>query len=1004
MNVKNDVNIKYDPAFIIDSTNTESNIALVVVTKKLNSSIIFINNCNVNITELESSNVDFNLKLNNEIHTKFTSNSLQLFNDNLSINKNAHTIDFNLPNTMDNFNFNKEITICNLKIPTLDPLSNQLNPNVLPKLNKSQYAFKSGRNVGFGTDNPQSKVHITNGDLLLEGGRIGINFDLRTITPPQHPLHIRNGHNNDIAIRVDDVSSTSTFIVYADKPSIGIGTNSISNSNISLYAKNDIHCRNVTLHGGIISTINNQNIDIHTNLLLSNYDILFDGLSLRNTVFNLFGSSNVSFGRNVISEEYRLDVLNETKNVASFGNSNSGDSLISFYNNNSFENTIDIGKDLNSNFKIEFNDNLKFEFHQDGNINIIKNHTTFSVLRNIDIPFNVNIENTTVLLNEINSIKSIVCNNSITFILFTDGTVFKLGLNGTTAEKVSFFASNYLNVRFIGLKYDYLYIITDNDIAYYHTISDYTLIIFQMQLFESNIRLLYRIQNAFVYVLNGLHNEIIIWKNSTTFWSVTLSDDIKKITTNSQGTIFYILTESNEIYKITFNNQRYTPRQIHTITTIKDISGELILYNDKTISTVTACNIKLSNMDERIENALFIYNDTIANSSSYLDESNDIYIKGIIVKTGSIIFQKVLYHSESLYPTFNNITISDKHYIATDGIDIFTGCKDIGTTRYDGLGRRDASYNILQNINLNTNNNIALKLNNSLCIGNNFKFIKKQNILQNTLNVESYCGIGTYANSNYMLTVKGNINIIDGAIYQNGTIVGSDAVISTTSVVSTPSIDLSFYVKHDYLEEFYDKSTNITSNINLNYIKSMDYMESNYVLNSNISNIVTNIFNTTIDITGIVNEKLHWQSNIDCNVIYILNKSVAINASNVTNNIFNEEILPALYVGNGKNEHSNIRGFICEDDIAAFSDISLKKDIKQIENALDKVNNLTGVTYLRKDYTHSKEYMGLIAQEVETVIPQVVGKLNDIKTVSYGNIVALLIESIKELHILLINK
>jgi len=634
MNVENYVNIKYDPAFIINSTNTESNIALVVVTKKLNSSIIFINNCNVNITELESSNNTLNIKLNNEIHTQFASNSLQLFNDNFCINKNARNINFNLPDTMDYFNFNKELTICNLKIPTLDPLSNQLNPNVLPKLNKSQYAFKSGRNVGFGTDNPQSKVHITNGDLLLEGGFVGLNLDLKTTTSPNNPFHIRNGSNNfKIAINVEDASSKSSFIVYAHKPCVGIGTNTINNSNISLYTNNDIHCRNVTLHGGIISTTNNQNIDIHTNLILSNYDILFDGLSLRNTVFNLFGSSNISFGRNAISEEYRLDVLNKTKKVAAFGNSNYGDSLISFYNNNSFENTIDIGKDIHSNFKIEFNDNLKFEFHQDGNINIIKNHTTFSVLRNIDIPFNVNKENTTVLLNEINSIKSIVCNNYITFILFTDGTVFKLGLNGTVAEKVTFVDTNNLNnlnVRFIGLKYGYLYIITDDDIAYFHIIIDYNLVIFEMILFKSNIRLLYRIQSAFVYVLNGLHKEIQILKSDTTYWSVNLSNDIKKITTNSQGTIFYILTESNEIHKVTFNNHLYTPRHIDTITTIKDISGELILYNDKTISTVTACNIKLSNMGILIENALFIYNDTIANSSSYLDELNDIYIKGVI--------------------------------------------------------------------------------------------------------------------------------------------------------------------------------------------------------------------------------------------------------------------------------------------------------------------------------------------------------------------------------------
>jgi len=82
--------------------------------------------------------------------------------------------------------------------------------------------------------------------------------------------------------------------------------------------------------------------------------------------------------------------------------------------------------------------------------------------------------------------------------------------------------------------------------------------------------------------------------------------------------------------------------------------------------------------------------------------------------------------------------------------------------------------------------------------------------------------------------------------------------------------------------------------------------------------------------------------------------------------------------------------------VTASSDIRLKKNIKTIENALDKVLNLRGVEFDRIDIdTHQ---IGLIAQEVEEVIPDVVHtNENGLKSVAYGNIVAILIESIKEL-------
>lgn len=96
-------------------------------------------------------------------------------------------------------------------------------------------------------------------------------------------------------------------------------------------------------------------------------------------------------------------------------------------------------------------------------------------------------------------------------------------------------------------------------------------------------------------------------------------------------------------------------------------------------------------------------------------------------------------------------------------------------------------------------------------------------------------------------------------------------------------------------------------------------------------------------------------------------------------------------------------------DIVAYSssDIRWKENIKPIENALEKVSQINGVEFDWKELTeeekktqHSNEGhdVGVIAQEIEKVLPEVVTtRENGYKGVKYDKIVALLIESIKDL-------
>ena len=79
-------------------------------------------------------------------------------------------------------------------------------------------------------------------------------------------------------------------------------------------------------------------------------------------------------------------------------------------------------------------------------------------------------------------------------------------------------------------------------------------------------------------------------------------------------------------------------------------------------------------------------------------------------------------------------------------------------------------------------------------------------------------------------------------------------------------------------------------------------------------------------------------------------------------------------------------------NITAYSDERLKSDIETIDSALSKVLRMRGVTYTKDD----KKGLGVIAQEVEKVIPEVIEE-GEYKSVAYGNIVGVLIEAIKDL-------
>ena len=133
------------------------------------------------------------------------------------------------------------------------------------------------------------------------------------------------------------------------------------------------------------------------------------------------------------------------------------------------------------------------------------------------------------------------------------------------------------------------------------------------------------------------------------------------------------------------------------------------------------------------------------------------------------------------------------------------------------------------------------------------------------------------------------------------------------------------------------------------------------------------------------------------NLFYILSSNGTGGESWTTNNGY----WPVYW--NLNNNDATFGGAIwAAGNVTAYSDIKLKDNIETIDNALEKVLNARGVYYtLKRDETKTRK-VGVVAQEMQEVLPEVVILHKDKEdeegtlAVDYGNITALLIEAIKE--------
>jgi len=104
------------------------------------------------------------------------------------------------------------------------------------------------------------------------------------------------------------------------------------------------------------------------------------------------------------------------------------------------------------------------------------------------------------------------------------------------------------------------------------------------------------------------------------------------------------------------------------------------------------------------------------------------------------------------------------------------------------------------------------------------------------------------------------------------------------------------------------------------------------------------------------------------------------------------------YVSDTKCTFNPSTGTLSATQFTSLSDKTQKTNIRLIDNSIELVKQLEGVRY---DWINNqKPSIGVIAQDIEKVLPEVVEtNSNGLKSVSYGNIVGVLIEAIKEQQI-----
>jgi len=286
--------------------------------------------------------------------------------------------------------------------------------------------------------------------------------------------------------------------------------------------------------------------------------------------------------------------------------------------------------------------------------------------------------------------------------------------------------------------------------------------------------------------------------------------------------------------------------------------------------------------------------------------------------------------------------------------------------------------------------------------------VATQALIENQNFVEDAANVVTDTANSIVIFVNDSTNtinlIIETAnndfqnVYNNTVIVfqNTEDVYNNTVVVYNDTVNVYIDIQN-YVASAYDTAntvnliaTEANTTATLALITANAALDASNTFFENIFNIQDETGNTVIHyplftplITGVPED------------VYVSSTKLSYRPS--TGNLFSTIVSSQNVVTNNVTTNTvSASGLIQAQDFNSTSDITLKENIVPINNSLYLLENLTGIKFNWKD-TKETSY-GLSAQEVEQILPEIVKtRENGLKGVNYLNIIAILIESVKEL-------
>jgi hypothetical protein len=228
-------------------------------------------------------------------------------------------------------------------------------------------------------------------------------------------------------------------------------------------------------------------------------------------------------------------------------------------------------------------------------------------------------------------------------------------------------------------------------------------------------------------------------------------------------------------------------------------------------------------------------------------------------------------------------------------------------------------------------------------------------------------------------------------VFANAAVVNAQ----TALVLTTADNVYATYANTLIVAEFVNSNLSIALNT-ANSITSDSLNTANIIVNS--ANSFANTVNVTAQAAFDTANAAFAQSSNAANLIYeVLDDTSTDTTLFVALFDANTGTPNTAYVSSSKLYYNPSTGELSATNFDSLSDVNKKTDIETIQNAIETVGELRGVTFKWKDNGHKS--MGLIAQEVEAVVPEVVvtNELGD-KSVTYGSLIGLLVEAVKDLN------